>query len=395
MRSSPSLRLTRAARAFLRGDRALTTSNYTTPQPNVIPQLDGLRAFAALLVVFSHTGSVGLPVIFPALAGIFGVLLFFMLSGFLMGYLYLHKPADTPAIAHYVSARIARIAPIYLLAVTLAYTVSLYLGDKFIYYIELRDYLRLMAFAGSNHVFWSIPPEIQFYVTFIATWIAIKRKFLQRYAPAVVTLAGVLLLFRPVFPGITIASHFHIFFLGVILAAYVRREGTIPMTPAVAGVIQAASIAAILIASFRIWPDQEFLNSVGWGSNGVVYGKIGLTLCFGAFLLASTVPNRFGNAVFGNPVVRRVGGYSFSLYLLHEPVLAGTRYVTTGLMPGGMQIVTGVALALILSAMCFHGFERPVQDMLRGPLAKAVQAATIAIRKMLKMPRRAALVTAE
>ena len=365
----------------------MTTSNLTTRQPNVIPQLDGLRAFAALLVVFSHTGNVGLPMIFPALAGIFGVLLFFMLSGFLMGYLYLHKPADTPAVAHYVAARIARIAPIYLLAVTLAYAASIYLGERFVYYIGLKDYLRLIAFAGSNHVFWSIPPEIQFYLTFAAIWIALKRGVLERYAPAVVIVAGVVLLFRPIFPGITIASHFHIFFLGVILAVFVRRKGATPITPAAAGVIQAASIAAILIASFRIWPDQAFLNSVGWGKNGVVYGKIGLTLCFGAFLLSSTVPNRFGNAVFGNPVMRRIGGYSFSLYLLHEPVLAGTRYLTAGLMPGGAQIVIGITLALVVSALCFHGFERPVQDMLRTPLAKAIQAATLAIRKTLKPSR--------
>lgn len=375
------------------GGRALTTSNYTTPQPNVIPQLDGLRAFAALLVVFSHTSSVGLPMIFPALAGIFGVLLFFMLSGFLMGYLYLHKPADIPAIAHYVAARVSRIAPIYLLAVTLAYVASKYLGDRFVYYIDLKDYLRLIAFVGSNHVFWSIPPEIQFYVTFAVIWFALKRALLERYAPAVVILAGAMLLFRPIFPGITIPSHFHIFFLGVILAVYVRRKTATPMTPAVAGGIQATSIAAILVASFRIWPDQEFLNSVGWGNNGVVYGQIGLALCFSAFLLSSTVPNRFGNAVFGNPVMRRIGGYSFSLYLLHEPVLAGTRYLTVGLMPGGMQIVIGVGLALIISALCFHGFERPVQDMLRAPLAKAVQAAAYPIRKMLKLPRPAALAT--
>lgn len=369
------------------GEYFLTTSNLKGEQRNIIPQLDGLRAFAAILVVLSHTEKVGLPTIFPSLTGGFGVLLFFMLSGFLMGYLYLHKPADVSAIAHYVAARVARIAPIYLLAVSLAYVASAYLGQRFIYYIELKDYLRLILFSGSNHVFWSIPPEIQFYVTFLGMWIVATRGLLERHALTLLLAAGTVLMFRPVFPGITIASHFHIFFLGVILSVFFRRTGGAAIPPAVAGLIQATSIVAIVIASLRIWPDEPFMNSIGWDDNAVVYGNIGLVLCFGAFLLASTIPNRFGNAVFGNRIMRRIGGYSFSLYLLHEPILAGTRYLTSGLVPGGVQILIGFAASLAVSAAAFHGFERPVQDLLRVRLARAIHAIAMAVRAALPAAR--------
>jgi peptidoglycan/LPS O-acetylase OafA/YrhL len=57
--------------------------------------LTRLRGVAALLVVISHSANAGL---LPALVGNgldqVGVALFFVLSGHLMGLLYLHQPYD-------------------------------------------------------------------------------------------------------------------------------------------------------------------------------------------------------------------------------------------------------------------------------------------------------------
>ena len=359
----------------------MTTSELKNQQPNIIPQLDGLRGFAALIVVGSHTGQIGLPLVFPSLTGGFGVLLFFMLSGFLMGYLYLHKPLDAPSVAHYVAARVARIAPIYLIAVTLAYIASGVLGPQFVYYIDGRDFLRLLTFSGSSHIFWSIPPEVQFYVAFVAFWYAVRHGYLGLVVPAVILLAGGMMLFRPIFPGISLPSHFHIFFLGVALAVMVRSGVTGMISAKLAAFIQAVSIAALLMVSLRIWPDKAFIESIGWNDNAVVYGNMGLVVCFGAFLLASTVPNRFGSAIFANRPMRRIGGYSFSLYLLHEPILAGTGYLTSAFLPGSVVIIIGICLSLAVAAFSFHWFERPVQDALRAPIAKLVYAATIRAKR--------------
>jgi peptidoglycan/LPS O-acetylase OafA/YrhL len=361
----------------------MTTSEPGRHQPNIIPQLDGLRAFAALIVVGSHTGQIGLPLIFPSLTGGFGVLLFFMLSGFLMGYLYLHKPLDAPSVAHYVAARVARIAPIYLVAVTLAYIASSVLGPQFVYYIDGRAFLRLLTFSGSSHVFWSIPPEVQFYVAFAVFWFAVRRGYVGLAVPAVILLAGVMMLFRPIFPGISLPSHFHIFFSGVALAVMVRSGLTDMISAKLAAIIQAVSIIALLMASLRLWPSKEFIESIGWDDNAVVYGNFGLVVCFGAFLLASTVPNRFGAAIFANKPMRRIGGYSFSLYLLHEPILAGTGYLASDYLPGGIVIILGVCLSLAVAALSFHWFERPVQDALRTPIAKLVYAIIVRTKRTL------------
>jgi peptidoglycan/LPS O-acetylase OafA/YrhL len=368
----------------------MSNSTEIKAKPNVIPQLDGLRAFAALLVVFSHTEKVGLPTVFPSLTGGFGVMLFFMLSGFLMGYLYLQKPIDRPAIGHYISARVARIAPIYLLSVTLAYIASYLIGTQFIYYIDTRSFLRLLAFSGSNHVFWSIPPEIQFYFTFLVFWYLLQTNRIIKALPFVILTAGVILMVRPIFPGISIPSHFHIFFLGVALSVLVRNGTTSRISPSFAALVQVISLAALFSASLRIYPSKAFIASIDWDDNAVFYGSVGAVICFGAFLLASTVHNRFGALVFANPFMRQIAKYSFSLYLLHEPVMAGTMNVLDEFgISRFVQIPIAVTLSLGVAALSFHLFESKMQDLLRVPLARLISALmpkarnTLAVKKQL------------
>lgn len=341
-------------------------------RPVLIPQLDGLRAFAALLVVFSHTGKTGLPLIFPNLTGAFGVMLFFMLSGFLMGYLYMSKPIDTAAVSHYVAARIARIAPIYLVVVTLSYILSRLIGPQFMYYIDTGSFVRLLAFSGSNYVFWSIPPEVQFYAVFVALWFAVRTKNLQRAAPLLMLITGVMLMARPVFPGITVLSQFHIFFTGVALSVLARTPWHAMISPVAAATVQLMSVTALILASTGMLITPAVIMSIGWIDNPAFYGDYSVLLLFGGFLLASTVPNAVGNLLFANPIMRRIGNYSFSLYLFHEPIMAGTHNVLErASVPGNVQIAAAVAASLGVAALSFRFFERPVQDMLRVPIAKA------------------------
>lgn len=73
-----------------------------------LPNLDGLRAAACLLVVISH---LPLPWHIASL-GDTGVGVFFCLSGFLMAYLYGHLPWNIDTVSRYAIARFSRIAPI-------------------------------------------------------------------------------------------------------------------------------------------------------------------------------------------------------------------------------------------------------------------------------------------
>ncbi|HEY1090435.1 MAG TPA: acyltransferase family protein, partial [Burkholderiaceae bacterium] len=84
--------------------------------------LDGLRGFAALVVVASHASGMGLNLV-PGLdltgIGKYGVYLFFVLSAYLLSTQWLTKEQETRLgakyLGRYLSRRFLRIYPLYIL----------------------------------------------------------------------------------------------------------------------------------------------------------------------------------------------------------------------------------------------------------------------------------------
>src|SRR5262245_16271974 len=95
--------------------------------------LNGLRFIAALLVIIHHIEQLkyifGMPNNFSSsfvqIIGELGVILFFVLSGFLITYLLLEeeKRTDTIAVRNFYLRRILRIWPLYFLIVIIALAI--------------------------------------------------------------------------------------------------------------------------------------------------------------------------------------------------------------------------------------------------------------------------------
>ena len=132
-----------------------------------IASLDGLRGIAASAVVYAH-----IEFFYPSSnpwikldTGDEAVAIFFSLSGFLMALLYGDRRMDA---ANYLVHRFARIYPVYLVSVLFVTALTAIYGSGYIYPIEgLEQFIRHLMLAGSTGVFWSIPPEIQFYLFFL------------------------------------------------------------------------------------------------------------------------------------------------------------------------------------------------------------------------------------
>lgn len=145
-----------------------------------LPGLNGLRAIAALSVVFAHVSQEGIADFgFPRLFNLpmagYGVTLFFVISGFLITYLLINeiKKTDTVSVSKFYIRRILRIWPIYYLFILISVIVfSLLKQSHHILVPELWYYIFFAAnfpFIAQNGIlilvhYWSIGVEEQFYL---------------------------------------------------------------------------------------------------------------------------------------------------------------------------------------------------------------------------------------
>ena len=150
------------------------------------PNLTGLRAIAVLLVFFHHYNQIinifgheGISIYFLGAAGEIGVLLFFVLSGFLITNLLLHeeKIAQRINIKKFYLRRILRIWPLYFLMVILGFFVFPHLSIPYLssYIFEKQDFFFFIFFSANYVLFngivipgiaplWSVCVEEYFYL---------------------------------------------------------------------------------------------------------------------------------------------------------------------------------------------------------------------------------------
>jgi peptidoglycan/LPS O-acetylase OafA/YrhL len=222
--------------------------------------LTGVR-FAAALIVFLYHAGYYLPAgelrIFGA--GMAGVSLFYVLSGFVMAWVF--RPDDRPS--QFYRRRFARVYPAYFVAVTATIVVSLVMRDFSI--PELAAYTLLQSWSpdpsvhyAASPVFWSLSCEAFFYAMFPLLagrfarassrnlWLVVLASIAAVVLIGTVSSffwdEGVVRWLAYIFPP----SRFVEFVLGVALGFLVHRGFRSPVPVWAAGVL---SLAAALLAS--------------------------------------------------------------------------------------------------------------------------------------------------
>ncbi|MCX6023557.1 MAG: acyltransferase, partial [Chloroflexi bacterium] len=152
----------------------------TAARPPQIPQLTGLRFIAAFFVVLYHYGQFTIQyppwLNYAASVGNIGVSLFFVLSGFILTYNYLHQFENGPiGFTSFIKARFFRIYPMHfvMLAVfTVWYLARLGSTEYTNVVAFLLHLLAIQSLFPSNAVIhtlndpsWSISAELVFYTT--------------------------------------------------------------------------------------------------------------------------------------------------------------------------------------------------------------------------------------
>lgn len=333
-----------------------------------IRKLNTLRGIAALIVFMTHfsDSTNWLGGVLGGGAGAYGVMLFFLLSGFLMSYLYLDKAFTKTAVAQYFLARVARIVPLYLLIVLVSYFSSSN-GHSFFYHIpDINTALGHLLFVYGESVLWSIPVEVQFYGVFVIFW-ALAQK--RRGFIYLLIVAVMITLFFTNFPRIygevngvpynlfNVLRSLPFFFMGVVFGLHYRTL-KVPEYLKSHWFVLSLCLVPLLYPEFspvttgdktRMWLSFEVLLVMSSVFFGIVF----------------LVPNN--NWLLANKVGDFIGKVSYSLYLLHLPIISA---ISTLHIAVELQLLLSLVLSVLAAYLSYRYFEQAVARFIRSRSAK-------------------------
>jgi peptidoglycan/LPS O-acetylase OafA/YrhL len=338
-----------------------------------IRKLNSLRAIAALVVVISHYSNLtnwfgGYP---GHGAGQLGVMLFFLISGFLMAYLYLDQPASRAATSRFFVARIARVLPLFIAVVCVSYLLQR-LGVTGIFYdiSNTGNILSHLLMLSGTSVLWTIPPEMQFYAVFAGFWLVWQRS--KQAAACVLALAGgaIILLGMPN-PMVKIAGllvdtkiimSLPTFMVGIAAGHLYARHG-------VCKKFAHGAFALCLLALPLVYPKIFLLLSGreldAWRDLGVL-GFLAALFAIIVFL----VPD--DSRWLANPAGDFIGKISYSLYLLHLPVFAlMSMFLQPSKTSPGLLLPLYLGAALAVAYASYRLLEYPLRVWIRARLMPA------------------------
>ena len=321
-----------------------------------IPALDGLRGVAALIVLVSHFsndfavwhGNLGHG------AGQTGVMLFFVLSGFLMAHLHIDTDFTAASLRSYAVRRVARVYPLFLV-VAAAFELQNWLGSGGgVKAGLLIPWLRQVLLIDPGFsVLWTVRVEILFYAAFVGIWwlfrVTGRRVVLAALLSAVVMLSTGSLQYS----GMFFASA-RFFLFGVISALLLARAPQ----PRHRGGFLLSALALMAFASIPLSFPPLIKMMFGadtqpWHNN-LVAAQI--VLLFNLVLRDHGWLNRLLSA----PAARWLGRVSYSLYLLQPFVLQ----CVLARLPAANPVLSGAAVlltALMLAGISNRLIERPAQ----------------------------------
>ena len=329
-----------------------------------IRKLNALRGLAALMVFITHfsdvtqwiDGSLG------GRSGQYGVMLFFLLSGFLMAYLYIDKTFDKKNIKQYIFARVGRVLPLYFIVVFASYFLY---SNGFHGLYEIADGKSLTAhllFTFGESILWTIGPEIQFYFIFMLIW------FLASWRPGYiyVFIIGVLItLFFTNFPRIhgdiqgVPYNFFHLlrslpyFLIGVIFGIHYKafkvpdylRKNWFIATLLLIPLMYPEFSPVLSDAKMKMWLNYEVL----------------LVMASVFFCIVFLVPDN--NYLLANQIGDFLGKISYSLYLLHLPIITQVNKLNLSIE---LKLMLSILISIMFAYLSYRFIEKPSARIVRN-----------------------------
>jgi peptidoglycan/LPS O-acetylase OafA/YrhL len=335
------------------------------------PEINGLRSFAVLPVIFFHAG-------FSLFSGGYvGVDVFFVISGFLITTIILEEMrVGRFSIINFYERRARRILP----ALFFVMLVSIPFAWALLSPSDLQDFaqsLVAIALFGSNFLFWqesgyfdtaaelkpmlhtwSLAVEEQYYVLFPLLILAAWRLGTKRLAALIAAIGAVSLLIAEIQVRTQPATAFFLLpartwqlLMGSMVAFVVvywhRYPGLIDHNRLLGEVLGAVGLIMIIWATFLFDEHTPFPGIMA------LVPTLGTALV----LLFSSSRTFVGRVLAFGPLVG-VGLISYSAYLWHQPIFAFTRHAFPGDVPGWVMLLLS-AITLGLAYLSWRFVEQP------------------------------------
>lgn len=356
-----------------------------------IRSLDGVRGLAILAVLIDHLArflpSVGLFswVAYVSQFGWAGVDLFFALSGFLISGILVRTRGMKQYFRSFYARRALRILPIYLgtLFVVSAAAITFHIPGlpdirQFPYYaLFLSNWLLAFGSAtpppnGFEH-FWSLAVEEQFYIIWSLSVALIAPRRLIAVAITVACLAPLsrvawVLIHGPgPWPYYAMVARMDSLMIGGIAGILYASGASMPRRSVLNVSIGALAlfVAGVLIAR-PASAYSTFIETVGFSL---------LALGFGSWILYAALSEQQGVAqnVLQFPALRRIGRYSYGMYVYHLPLIGAATVVFAhfparyaGTLLGAVAFIAVVYAAIYyVSLLSYELFEKRILRLKR------------------------------
>jgi peptidoglycan/LPS O-acetylase OafA/YrhL len=351
-----------------------------------IPEIDGLRFIAISSVIFYHITafiidktSLGYEEVSNNffinifLNGDYGVPLFFVISGFILGipfaksHFFKHTKIN---LKEFYLRRLTRLEPPYILVMTILFFGSVYVANNLSFQDATLSYLASLIYSHNiiysfspllNAVAWSLEIEIQFYILtpIITSIFLISSVYLRRIITVLLILFFLIINHFDLidYEFVSLINYIQYFLLGYLLSdLYLTKSFFIPKT----------KIDTILCGFFLIiiWVYNE--NDFSLNYHKFLWELFQLISIFFIFyyILFKKVFKLFSSAIITN-----LGGMCYSIYLLHYPIISlfGNKLIDVNFSNNfvlNYSIISLILLVIIIiiSTIFFVLVERPCMD---------------------------------
>lgn len=341
-----------------------------------IDSLDGARALAVLIVVWSHTSNSGmffLPYFNGAGTGKSGVFLFFILSAYLLTRPFINLFQEGPHLKYFMNysmRRVLRIFPLYTIYLLIAVFTTLYFQITIIgitrsvpFPLSWEGFWQHIFLQEGKSVTWSIPVEFKYYLVLpIFAYLyskTIKHGFLG--ITIILLLSWITLniyrhFFNVDFVLLHTITYAEIFILGSYAAAVkVIWDNNPPSSRLCKSIlISALIVSALLLISIPSIFSALFTSV----KSDFMHKSIFLfSVLWFFFLLNLIAHNSFIGRALSSKYLRYIGHISFSLYLIHSPIITIIRMLKLNPFLSAWLVLL---ISIFLSSLTYLSVERPL-----------------------------------